>query len=196
MARSRNAETRRRAVPTPYKILGVSPYATADELRQAYHALAKQYHPDANPPEKRAWAETQMKRLNEAYTLLADPVRRANYDDAHPPPPPARPAPPIEPIDPAQIKIDLRDDPEMQRRATIFWSAIAFALALLAVGVYFGLVGGENAPQPLQAFGEFLTGQRVLHIGGLLTFTVGEFALMLTGIFIAMIPIAWLWLRR
>lgn len=196
MAKSRNVETPRRGISTPYEILSVSPYATAEEIRRAYHDLAKRYHPDANPPDKRAWAEAQMKSLNEAYALLSDSVRRAHYDEQHPPPPPAKPAPPIAPIDPAQIKIDLRDDPEMRRRATLFWSALAFSLLLLVVGVYYGLVGGENAPQPLQVFGEFLTGQRVLRIGSMLTFTVGELGLTLLGIFICMIPIAWLWLRR
>ena len=38
----------------PYQVLGVSPNATEDEIRQAYRRLAKQYHPDLNPGDKTA----------------------------------------------------------------------------------------------------------------------------------------------
>ena len=48
----------------PYRVLGVSPQATDDEVKQAYRALAKKYHPDVNNGS--ADAEARMKEVNEA----------------------------------------------------------------------------------------------------------------------------------
>ena len=52
----------------PYRVLGVSPQATDDEVKKAYRALAKKYHPDVNngSPE----AEARMKEVNEAYSMV------------------------------------------------------------------------------------------------------------------------------
>lgn len=61
-----------------YKILGVSKNATAGEIKKAYRKLARQYHPDVNPGNKKA--EEQFKEINEAYEVLADPKKRARYD--------------------------------------------------------------------------------------------------------------------
>jgi len=52
----------------PYEVLGVSRTATDDEIKAAYRTLAKKYHPDLNGGS--AAAETKMKEVNEAYTLL------------------------------------------------------------------------------------------------------------------------------
>ena len=62
----------------PYKILGVAKTATADEIRKAYRKLAKALHPDANPDNKAA--EERFKNVSQAFKLLSDPKKRAEYD--------------------------------------------------------------------------------------------------------------------
>ena len=62
-----------------YKILGVSKEANDDELKRAYRKLAKKYHPDANPDNK-AEAEAKFKEVDEAYSVLSDEQKRAQYD--------------------------------------------------------------------------------------------------------------------
>ena len=61
-----------------YEVLGVSKTATEDELKKAYRTLAKKYHPDMNPGD--AEAEAKFKELNEAYAVLSDADKRAQYD--------------------------------------------------------------------------------------------------------------------
>ncbi|MGB9736032.1 MAG: DnaJ C-terminal domain-containing protein [bacterium] len=62
-----------------YKILGVSKNATQEEIKKAYKTLARQYHPDLNP-DNRKQAEEKFKEINEAYQVLGDPEKRARYD--------------------------------------------------------------------------------------------------------------------
>ncbi len=61
-----------------YDILGVSRNASQEEIKRAYRRLAKKYHPDRNPGDKHA--EEMLKKINEAYSVLSDPEKRANYD--------------------------------------------------------------------------------------------------------------------
>lgn len=66
--------------PNLYDILGrISRHATDAEIKEAYRTLAKHYHPDKNPGDK-AGAEEQMAKLNEAYAILKDPKKRAEYN--------------------------------------------------------------------------------------------------------------------
>lgn len=61
-----------------YKILGVEKSASEAEIKSAYRKLAKQYHPDKNPGDKKA--EEKFKEINEAYEVLGEPTKRAKYD--------------------------------------------------------------------------------------------------------------------
>jgi len=61
-----------------YEILGVSRTATDDEIRKAYRKLAHQYHPDKTGGDKEA--EEKFKEIGEAYAVLSDAEKRAQYD--------------------------------------------------------------------------------------------------------------------
>ncbi len=61
-----------------YEILGVSRDATESELKSAYRKLAHKYHPDKNPGNKEA--EENFKKASEAYAVLSDAEKRAQYD--------------------------------------------------------------------------------------------------------------------
>ncbi|MEA5535955.1 J domain-containing protein [Crocosphaera sp. XPORK-15E] len=61
-----------------YEILGVSRDATNEEIKKSFRKLARQYHPDVNPGDKTA--EEKFKNLNEAYDVLSDETKRADYD--------------------------------------------------------------------------------------------------------------------
>jgi molecular chaperone DnaJ len=61
-----------------YKILGVPKTSTDKEIKAAYRKLARQYHPDVNPGD--AAAENKFKEVGEAYEVLSDDKKRAQYD--------------------------------------------------------------------------------------------------------------------
>lgn len=61
-----------------YQILGVSPEASVDEIKKNYRKLALETHPDRNPNDREA--EERFKKISEAYGVLIDPQKRAQYD--------------------------------------------------------------------------------------------------------------------
>ena len=58
-----------------YKILGIEKNASKEDVKKAFRKLAHEHHPDKNKGE-----DTKFKEINEAYTVLSDDTKRANYD--------------------------------------------------------------------------------------------------------------------
>src|SRR5688572_11008558 len=64
-------------MPDHYATLGLSPTSDQVVVRAAYLALMRRYHPDNNPSEA---AAERTRAINDAYAVLGDPERRADYD--------------------------------------------------------------------------------------------------------------------
>ncbi|HLG65183.1 MAG TPA: J domain-containing protein [Ktedonosporobacter sp.] len=65
-----------------YKILGVARTASGEEIKKSFRKLARKYHPDVNPGDKKA--EERFKEINEAYEVLSDADKRRKYDTLGP----------------------------------------------------------------------------------------------------------------
>src|SRR5947207_64008 len=61
-----------------YDVLGVKRDASEDEIKKAYRKLAREFHPDRNPGDKKA--EGKFKEVQEAYDILSDTAKRSQYD--------------------------------------------------------------------------------------------------------------------
>lgn len=68
-----------------YRILQVTRDADPAVIDRAYKALSLAHHPDRVSPRDRSHATRRMQRINEAYSVLSDPVKRARYDESLPP---------------------------------------------------------------------------------------------------------------
>ena len=64
--------------PDYYKTLGVGKNASDEEIKKAYRKLARQYHPDRNPGDKKA--EERFKEISQAHDVLSDADKRKAYD--------------------------------------------------------------------------------------------------------------------
>src|SRR5215211_6978349 len=62
-----------------YKVLEVSKEASQDEIRRSYRRLARKFHPDANPGDRKA--EERFKEIQHAYEVLSKPEKRREYDE-------------------------------------------------------------------------------------------------------------------
>ena len=72
-------------IPDPYKVLGVSPDASDEEIKRSYRALAKKYHPDLNPGDQEA--AKKMQEVNAAYEQIKNPqkARPSGYGGGYDP---------------------------------------------------------------------------------------------------------------
>lgn len=76
--READADRVRVEYPDLYKLFGVSPWASDDDIRRAYHTIAKAVHPDhSTDPE----AAARFAEFNKAYSILRDKQLRARYDE-------------------------------------------------------------------------------------------------------------------
>ena len=64
-----------------YKILGVSTSATLDQIKKAFRQLAIEFHPDKNP--NNFSVEDKFQRISEAYAILSNSEKRAEYDQSY-----------------------------------------------------------------------------------------------------------------
>jgi len=94
----------------PYEILELSPGASAEEIKSAYHRLAKQWHPDKFQGPAKAEAESRFRQLAEAFSMLKDVGRPANPSAAVPSPAMA-----------TESRIDLDDAPPPKERHAEDW---------------------------------------------------------------------------
>lgn len=62
----------------PYEVLGIDKSATDSEIKKAFRELSKKYHPDICKEEN---ADQKFKEINDAYSILSDPQKKANYDN-------------------------------------------------------------------------------------------------------------------
>lgn len=84
----------------PFDILEIKPGATADEIKAAYHRLAKQWHPDRFEGSEKAGAEERFRLISEAFELLKDPFRRQQAEQQAGVPQ----APKVEPAKPSPVE--------------------------------------------------------------------------------------------
>ena len=64
-----------------YELLEIDSHASKEIIEKAFRVLAKKYHPDTQPQEKKQWAETKFKEINEAYEVLSNLERKKSYDE-------------------------------------------------------------------------------------------------------------------
>ncbi len=63
-----------------YEILQIHERAIPEVVERVFRVLARKYHPDVHPAEKKKWAEQMMTELNVAYSVISDVRKRAEYD--------------------------------------------------------------------------------------------------------------------
>lgn len=63
-----------------YSILEINESASKETVEKVHKLLVKKYHPDLQPKEKKKEAEEYMKLINEAYSVLTDPLKKQKYD--------------------------------------------------------------------------------------------------------------------
>jgi hypothetical protein len=141
-------------MPDHYRVLGVHPSASSEQIRAAYRDLARRLHPDhqrdASAPEV-SLAERRMREINEAWRVLQDPARRRLYDVGreHRPVAPGRPAAGVDRFD-ADADDDLVDvgPSDMTTRAVHGLPWIVLILVLGFIFVMTAYAGKHDAAPP------------------------------------------------
>jgi hypothetical protein len=126
----------------PYEVLGVLRTATDAEIRHAYLALARRFHPDANPG-----GEERMRLVNEAWAVLGDRARRAEYDRQHAHRREERPDPGFRPHDTGDDTFDPKAQPDAPYRPVPHAArSRREVLTFLPIGIFAGavIVGGAG----------------------------------------------------
>jgi len=85
----------------PFNVLEIPPDASPEDIKAAYHRLAKRWHPDRYTGPEKIEAETKFRELAEAFSILKDPAKRLTFMQQHPQRPQASPASPPSPSSPA-----------------------------------------------------------------------------------------------
>jgi DnaJ-class molecular chaperone len=129
------------ADPDLYAALGVARTATEDEIRKAYRKLARKYHPDVNPNDRKA--EEKFKEISFAYEVLSDQEKRARYDEFGT-------QGLAQGFDPAQAREYMRWSQGARRSPSYetFTSEGDFDLDDLLGGIFGGGLGGRRARGP------------------------------------------------
>lgn len=145
-----------------YAILGVSPTATAAEIKTRFRFLSQAYHPDKfKTDDHRRSAEEEFKRINAAYQVLSDPVKRARFDTVRPhsavhpsspEPPPQRAKPEYQPPQSARIKQNIV--------GVLCYAGILIGLFALVVAIIF--LGFCSQTRPLTVGSKNFTEQVIL----------------------------------
>ena len=126
--------------PDPYQVLGVTAGASPEDIARAYRRAAHAAHPDVRPADPQA--AVRFRALTDAYDLLRDAARRADYDrrqaatqtSAQNPPAPPRHAPvspPAPPLRAGPVRIDPPPGLAQPRPRPPIWSDEADLTALL-----------------------------------------------------------------
>ena len=76
----------------PFEVLEISPDASPEEVKAAYHRLAKRWHPDRFTGAEKETAEARFRELAEAFSMLKDPIKRASIQPAAQKPIPVAPS--------------------------------------------------------------------------------------------------------
>lgn len=127
----------------PYEVLGVDPSSSDAEVRRAYVALARRFHPDLH-----GGADDRMREVNEAWSMLGDPQRRSDFDrnrrHQQPPDPGFRPHDPVDDgFDPRDMDdVPYRAMPPQQRQRREIATVVpvfvfASAVAVASTGYFF-----------------------------------------------------------
>lgn len=70
----------------PFTVLEISPDASPEDIKAAYHRLAKRWHPDRYAGEEKVEAENRFRELAEAFSMLKDPAKRLTFQQQQPRP--------------------------------------------------------------------------------------------------------------